>query len=65
MLIEHANKAFHLQKTDNLSNAVLDAETGTMMEHRHLLKHKDPSVQKIWTTSAADEFGRLFQGVGK
>ena len=44
---------------------MLDSETGNMIEYRNLIKCSDPAVQKIWTDSAADEFGRLFQGVGK
>ena len=46
-----------------IANAVLDSDSGEMLEHRQLLHHKDSKAQKIWTRSAADEFGRLFQGV--
>jgi len=44
------------------ANPVLDQETGKLLEYRHLLKH--PRLQKVWNTSAADEFGWLAQGIG-
>ena len=49
----------------SIANAVLDADSGDMLECRQLLHHRNPKIQEMWTTSAADEFGRLFQGVGK
>ena len=45
-----------------LANAVLDVETGKMLEYRHLRQH--PKYKDKWNTSAANEFGRLAQGVG-
>ena len=47
-----------------IANAVLNPETGQMMEYHHLMKHRTLNMQAIWTTSAANELGRLFQGVG-
>ena len=44
-------------------NAVIDEETGKMMELRDLLKH--PKYQETWTRACSNEFGRLFQSVGK
>jgi uncharacterized protein YaaQ len=44
------------------ANPVLDYETGKLLEYRQLLKH--PKYSKAWSTSAANEFGRLAQGVG-
>jgi hypothetical protein len=44
----------------HMANSVLDAETGTQMEFRHLVK-KDPVK---WNRSFANEFGRLAQGIG-
>jgi hypothetical protein len=43
--------------------AVIDEETGKSMEYRDLLK--DPKHREIWSRAAANEFGRLFNGVGK
>jgi hypothetical protein len=41
---------------------VLDVETGKLLEYRALLKH--PRFKEAWSISAANEFGRLAQGVG-
>jgi hypothetical protein len=43
--------------------AVIDEETGKSMEYRDLLK--DPKHRETWSRAAANEFGRLFNGVGK
>ena len=43
-------------------NAVLDTETGKMLEYRKLIRH--PKYKEEWSTSCANEFGRLAQGVG-
>ena len=40
-------------------------ETDQIMEHQHLIKQKNPKIRAIWNTLAANEMGRLFQGVGK
>ena len=45
-----------------LVNAVMDEETGEMLEYRDLLKH--PVLGPDWNISGANEFGRLAQGVG-
>ena len=45
-----------------VANAVLDASTGDMLKYRQLIRH--PDFREAWTHSAANEFGRLFQGVG-
>ena len=42
-------------------HAVLDQETGKLLEYRQLLKH--PRFRDIWNRSGADEFGRLAQGI--
>ena len=44
------------------ANAVLDQETGELLEYRRLMKH--PRYKDVWNKSAADEFGRLAQGIG-
>ena len=45
-----------------LVHAVMDMETGQMLNYRDLLKH--PVLGKDWQLSAANEFGRLAKGVG-
>jgi hypothetical protein len=42
--------------------AVMDHNSGKMMNYRQLRKH--PKHNKAWTTSSANEFGRLASGVG-
>ncbi len=44
------------------AHAVLDQETGELLEYRRLLKH--PRFKEVWNRSAADEFGKLAQGIG-
>eukprot|EP00970_Alexandrium_tamarense_P015809 scaffold5534_cov194-Alexandrium_tamarense.AAC.8 len=44
------------------AHAVLDQETGKLLEYRQLLKH--PRFKDVRNRSAADEFGRLAQGIG-
>eukprot|EP00956_Cyclotella_meneghiniana_P007050 scaffold9575_cov44-Cyclotella_meneghiniana.AAC.1 len=40
---------------------VLDPETGQLLEYRQLLRH--PKYKDAWNISAANEFGRLAQGI--
>ena len=40
---------------------VLDPETGKLLEYRQLLRH--PKFKEAWNISAANEFGRLAQGI--
>ena len=42
-------------------NAVLDQETGELLEYRHLIKH--PKHKKDWGYSFGNEIGRLEQGM--
>ena len=44
--------------------AVMDDKTGEMLKYRQLINHPDPKVVADWVLSSANEFGRLFQGVG-
>ena len=44
------------------ANAVLDMETGKLLEYRQLLKH--PKFKEDWNVSAANKFGQLAQGIG-
>ena len=43
-------------------HTVVDMETGELLEYRKLLRH--PRFKDEWSLSAANEFGRLAQGVG-
>ena len=45
------------------ANAVIDEETGEVMDLEKLLKH--PKYTEAWTLAAANEYKRLFQGCGR
>ncbi len=49
-------------KLIGLACTVMDADTGKELTYRQLLNH--PKYRKDWNISAANEFGRLAQGVG-
>jgi hypothetical protein len=51
-----------LEVHTDVANAVLDEETGKMLNYRDLLRH--PKYKEAWSKSSANEFGRLAQGVG-
>ena len=42
--------------------AVMDADTGNLLNYRQLMR--DLKYKKNWSTSSANEFGRLANGVG-
>ena len=42
--------------------AVMYADTGKMMNYRHLMQNKKYKV--VWSRASANKFGRLAQGVG-
>ena len=42
--------------------AVMDKQTGKLMNYRQLLNH--PKYRKGWSLSSANEFGRLANGIG-
>jgi hypothetical protein len=46
----------------HMANSVINEETGASLEYRHLIN--DASNFTIWNEAAANEFGRLAQGVG-
>jgi hypothetical protein len=46
----------------HMANSVISEETGASLEYRHLIN--DANTFTIWKESAANEFGRLAQGVG-
>ena len=56
------------KKLDRVANeveqamAVMDQATGKLLNYRAL--RRDPKYKKDWNTSAANEFGRLANGVG-
>jgi hypothetical protein len=43
-------------------NAVINEYTGASLEYRHLIQ--DETSFPVWNKSAANQFGRLAQGVG-
>jgi hypothetical protein len=56
--------AFATRRTmpKHMANSVINEETGASLEYRHLIN--DASTLTIWNEAAANEFGRLAQGVG-
>ena len=44
-----------------MAAAVLDGDTGKLLEYRHLMKN--PKYKKIWGNSFGNEVGRLAQGM--
>jgi hypothetical protein len=50
------------RRRQEAANAVLDQDTGQLLEYCRLLKH--PRFKDVWNKSATDEFGRLAQGIG-
>jgi hypothetical protein len=51
----------HQHQLDHYAYAVTDEATGEQLEYRQLLRH--PQYRQIWLISAANEFGRLAQGI--
>ena len=45
------------------ADTVIDEETGKALEYQELLK--DPWYKDTWSRDGSNEYGRLFQGVGK
>jgi hypothetical protein len=45
-----------------MANSVINEDTGARLEYRHLINYA--STFTIWNEAAANEFGRLAQGVG-
>jgi hypothetical protein len=48
-------------QTMPMANSVINEDTGTSLKYRHLIK--DDSTFPVWNKAAANEFGRLAQGV--
>ena len=55
-----ASRKYPMQFLCDFANAVIDDETGEVMEYRHLLK--DPKHRKRWQTSFSKEIRRLATG---
>ena len=47
--------------TQHFLGAIIDEETGKMLEYRHLVQHE--ATRLVWQRSFANEIGRLFQGI--
>jgi hypothetical protein len=46
----------------SMANAVINQDTGASLEYRHLVQ--DDATFPVWNKTAANELGRLAQGVG-
>jgi len=57
-----SKKMNQLENEVHQALAVMDEDTGKMLNYRSLLKI--PKFKKLWSRSAANEFGRLANGVG-
>ena len=44
-----------------MANAVLDSDSGKLLEYRHLTKY--PKYKAIWGNSFVNEVGRIAQGM--
>ena len=62
ILSRMCDKIEKLEREVEEALAVLDQDTGKILNYRALLRH--PLFKKDWSTSAANEFGRLAQGIG-
>jgi hypothetical protein len=49
-------------QTMTMANAVINEDTGASLEYCHLIQ--DETTFPVWNKAAANEFGRLAQGVG-
>ena len=56
-----AQRKFPAAFWTDYAKAVLDEETGELLEYRHLIKH--PKYKKDWGISMGNEVGRLAQGM--
>jgi hypothetical protein len=56
-----AKRKYPLQLLCDIAAAVMDAETGEMMEYRHLIRNK--KYKKVWGHSFGNEIERLAQGM--
>ena len=56
------SQKFPMQFLVEYMNAVLDGETGELLEYRQLIQR--PKYKDVWSKSFANEIGRLAQGIG-
>ena len=59
--LQGARRQVPLQFLVDLAAAVLDEETGELLEYRHLIKR--PKTKAVWGYSFGNEIGRLAQGM--
>ena len=54
----------HLEKKflKFFAQPVLDPSSGKSMEYRDLIKHADPTIQRIWALAMCEELGHFAQG---
>ena len=57
-----SSRKFPMQFLVEYMNAVLDGETGELLEYRQLIQR--PKYKDVWSKSFANEIGRLAQGIG-
>jgi hypothetical protein len=72
-LTKPKHKTLHYNKSSNnlpliptwydFAFAVTDPETGEALEYKELLTHSNDEFRQQWQESAANEFGRLAQGI--
>ena len=56
-----ASRKFPKKFFSKMATAVLDGDTGELLEYRHLMKN--PKYKEIWGNSFGNEVGRLTQGM--
>lgn len=55
-----ASRKYPLEFLCEFANAVMDENTGEMLEYRHLIKR--PEYRDVWSKAFGKEIGRLAQG---
>ena len=55
------SRKYPVQLLCELAGAVLDQDTGDLLEYKHLLKH--PKLKETWDRGHVKEVGRLAQGL--
>jgi hypothetical protein len=53
--------ALHKLVTNHFLGAIINKDTGTVLEYQHLIKN--PATKSVWETSFANKIGCLFQGI--
>ena len=56
-----ASRKYSLKLFCEFAGAVLDEETGDLLEYRHLIKHSNH--KKVWGGAFGNKVGRLAQGL--